>query len=282
MSTPHEFNDILWQLAESQDQKQIEAFLKQHPELKPELKARISMISGIKGAKHTVKAKNERFMPSARPLSSDPPRWAAALAATVLMAGAVFATVGTLKYVESKNAPPRTLGPGEIRKDLTSKNGNAPEPLKNEDPIPDTYIPESTDVPPLVATRANENRVTIVARQISLATALNDIGIQAGIQLNSAPGMPDPTITLDFRDVPAIDVLKALGAKLGFTPMEETDSSILLIPARDPNATSPSSLPGFVNPSEASENGGSGLLPVNPPGIDQNNATRAFNPNDQE
>lgn len=267
MSAAHEFNDILWQLAEHQDAKQIDAFIKKHPELKSELQSRIKMISGLKGVAATPKHRPERFMPSARPLSVGPSRWAAALAATVLMAGAVFATLGTLRFIESQNAEPPSIPSGQINEKLTSQNGGSAlspdvEPTAtNPLAIPPAQT-DPSDVQNLQAERAVDRRITLVARQTSLSAALNDIGIQAGIRLDSAPGMPDPMIAVDFRDLPALQVLEKLGAELGFTASVQTPDSILLIPARDPNAGSPGALPGFVQPSDQRDKPDSGLQPM--------------------
>ncbi|MBL8067819.1 MAG: hypothetical protein JNM28_05175 [Armatimonadetes bacterium] len=259
-----EYNDILWQLAEHQDAKQIDAFLKQHPELKGELQSRINMIAGLKGVTAAPKRKPERFMPSARPLSAGPPRWAAALAAAILVAGAVFATLGTLRFIESRNAPEPTYDPGQIKPGIEANNGN-PQSGGNSLPNPVNNPPTTTgpgDTPPIQAERPVDRRVTLVARQTSLSAALNDVGIQAGIRLESAPGMPDPTIAVDFRDLPALQVLEKLGAELGFTASVQSPDSILLIPARDPNAPGAGTLPGFVEPNSGPGDPDSGLQPI--------------------
>jgi len=269
MSIPPDQSEKLWQLTESQDAKAIEAFLKKHPELKSEFQARSKMISGIKGSKPENKtASKDRFMPSPKPLSSGPNRWAAALAVSVLVVGAVFATVGTLKYIENQTTPQQPLSVNQV-KDLSTSTDNARP--KQELPTIENNPPITSDpntVQPIQDVRAVDRPVTLVAKSISLSTALNDIGIQAGIRLNSAPGMPDPEITVDFRDIPAIQVLQSLGQQFGFTPMVETQNSILLIPARDPNSPNNNQLPGFAG--SATENPGddSGLLPVPSPESD--------------
>ncbi|MFM9874073.1 MAG: hypothetical protein ACKVQS_11495, partial [Fimbriimonadaceae bacterium] len=122
MNIPPDLSEKLWQLTESQDAKAIEAFLKKHPELKAEFQARSKMISGIKGSRpEQKKSSQERFMPSPKPLSAGPNRWAAALAASILVVGAVFATVGTLKYVENQKATRKPLDVNQI-KDKSANN----------------------------------------------------------------------------------------------------------------------------------------------------------------
>ncbi len=264
MSIPPDLSEKLWQLTESQDAKAIEAFLKKHPELKSEFNARSKMINGIKGSRpEQSKASKGRFMPSPKPLSSGPNRLGAAVAATILVAGAVFATVGTLKYIENTTAPQKPLNINQVH-NMTAGGDGTPQP-KQELPLIENNPPVANDpasVQPLEATRAVDRPVTIVAKSIKLSSALNDIGLQAGIRLNSAPGMPDPEITLDFRDVPAIQVLQSLGQQFGFTPMTESQNSVLLIPARDPNSPNNNQLPGFAGSATSPNSENTGLLPI--------------------
>lgn len=261
MITP-ELNTQLWILAESGDEKQIQAFITENPDLKAELLARRGMITGIKGSKPEKKSARERFMPSPDRNPTGPPKWAALLATTVLVGGAAFATIGTLRYLETRSPATTTLEPQNTKPLAAS---NAPQQA-NEPLVPDVATNQPTQLtpdqtPPIIEVRPIDQPVTIVASNIQLTDALNDIAIQAGIRLNSAPGMPDPSIQIDFRNVPALEVLKAIGQQLGFTPMVETSSTILLVPARDPNAPNTNSS-GLVNPAPLPSNTGSGLLPI--------------------
>lgn len=268
MNIPPDLSEKLWQLTESQDAKAIEAFLSKHPELKSEFQARSKMVSGIKGSRPEVKKSTpERFLPSPKPLSSGPNRWAAALAASVLVAGAVFATVGTLKYVENKTAEQKPLNVNQVSNMSANGNNNAPVKQTLPEPINNPPLnPDPNAVQPIQEQRAIDQTVTIVAKSIKLSSALNDIGIQAGIRLESAPGMPDPEITIDFRDVPAIQVLESLGQKFGFTASPQTQNSVLLIPARDPNSPDNRQLPGFTDNATDPKNSNSGLTPIPIPG----------------
>ncbi|ARU42433.1 hypothetical protein CCB80_15245 [Armatimonadetes bacterium Uphvl-Ar1] len=258
-----ELNAKIWQVAESGDDQLTKAFIAEHPECKAELLARQKMVTTIKGSKPTQKVARERFMPSPDRNSNSLPRWAAFAAASTLIAGAVLATVGTLRFLESQNQGNAVLTPNHT-KPLEANNGKT-LPKTTQEIIPTVptdpnsqLVPGQT--PPVQELRLIDTPVTIVASNIRLDDALNDIALQAGIRLNSAPGMPNPNIQVDFRDVPAIEVLRAIGQQLEFTPMIETSSSILLVPARDPNAPE-SGLPGLVNPAP-SPGESAGLLPI--------------------
>lgn len=254
----------MWQIAESMDDQAIEQFNERYPKYRAELMSRMTMVRGIKGSRPIQVHTKTRFLPSPQRLNSEPPRWVAFAAATFLLAAGVFATLGTLKFVESRNAPPQVVD-GTMG-GMTANNGN--NPTQSTPPKDDTTAvipPGEDDEIPIVPASPMDKKVTIVAKNISLENALNDIALQAGIRLESAPGMPSIIIELDYRDISAIEVLKALGISYGFTPMIQTPTSALLIPARDPNSPTPLEIPGRTGEAVPSENGGSGLAPL--PGV---------------
>lgn len=270
---PPEINDLMWQIAESQDDKAIEQFHERYPAYRAELMSRMTMVRGIKGSRPVEIKSKTRFLPTPQRLNSDPPRWVAFVAATFLLAAGVFATLGTLRFVESQNAPPTVVSGG--LDNISASNGTTgstnvqPE---NTDK-PDATVPDVGDEQPVKPASPMDKRVTIVAKNISLDNALNDIAVQAGIRLESAPGMPDIIIQLDFRDIPALEVLQALGRSFGFTPMIQTPNSALLIPARDPNSPSGGQLPGTAGEATANEGRGTGLLPI-PNGVNPSDNSR--------
>ncbi|QYK53374.1 MAG: hypothetical protein KF824_00450 [Fimbriimonadaceae bacterium] len=270
---PPEINDLMWQIAESQDDKAIEQFHERYPAYRAELMSRMTMVRGIKGSRPVEIKSKSRFLPTPQRLNSEPPRWVAFAAATFLLAAGVFATLGTLKFVESKNSPPPVVEGGLKNMSAQSQTSGSTGSQQNQSISPDETKPDIGEEAPVKPITAMEKRVTIVAKNISLDSALNDIAVQAGIRLESAPGMPDIIIQLDFRDIPAFEVLQALGRSFGFTPMIQTPNSALLIPARDPNSASGGQLPGSAGESPGNEHAGTGLLPV-PGGTDNNENSR--------
>lgn len=269
---PAEINDLMWQIAESMDDAAIEQFVERYPDYRAELMSRLTMVRGIKGSRPVQVSSKSRFLPSPQRLNTAPPRWAAFTAVVFLVAAGVFATLGTLRFIESQNEPAAIAGTGDL-KNITA--GPSQNTIQQQAPPINEGSDPANNQPPLQAISAMDKPVTIVAKNISLDSALNDIAMQAGIRLESAPGMPDIIIALDFREVPALEVLKALGSSFGFTPMIQTPTSALLIPARDPSSAT-GQLPGQATEATGSERPDSGLLPIpTTPGDEtQNRAAR--------
>jgi hypothetical protein len=270
---PPELNDRLWELAESQDAAAVAEFSASHPELAGELQSRIQLVSGLKHSRPPAPKRKERFMPSPKRLDGEPNRWVALAAASMLVASGVFATFGVLRFVESRGEPENptltsgqtTASNGSVRQGIPAP-GVISAPTETVNPVGQTNPTGQGSQEPMVqAPRPYQALVTIVAKQIALSDALNDIAIQAGVKLESAPGMEDPLIEVDFRGVPLIDVLRRLGAEFEFTPSIQTPTAILLIPARDPRDPGSPGTPGTANPAPVrGGTTGSGYEPILP------------------
>ncbi len=262
MKSPSHLNDAMWRLAEAQDQAAIQEFIAKHPECEAELLSRVGMVQGLKGSKPSHKA-SKRFLPSPKTLSPEPNRLLSVGLVAFLVAAGVFATLGTLRFIESKNGQTTVVTPDQLRP-IRAENGPGLTPHQ-PNPTINQPRPDENPVPPLQAVDPFERPVTIVAKNISLEAALNDIAVQAGITLESAPGMPEAMVEIDYRETPAMQVLEALGQTFGFTALRQGQSTALLIPARDPQGNPNPLPPGSVRQSPPTSSGG-GLTPL--PGLD--------------
>ncbi|MCA0360724.1 MAG: hypothetical protein LCH41_06695 [Armatimonadetes bacterium] len=266
MKPPPDVDELMWQLAESGPDEAFEEFFGRYPEHRAELMKRREMVVGLKVAK-PIKAKTprENFMPSPGGESS-PPRLQVLGVTVLLMAGVVMATLGTLRFLESRQpvpvAAPTTINPQAIQEVPSGDQGVAGLSQDNSTPPTTPGTAQPGDQTALIL--PFEKPVTVVSRRTTLMSALNDVAVQAGITLESAPGMRDVEIELDYRDVPAIKVIQDLGRVYGFTCLQQTTNTGLLVPATDPrsnvggipgNGTSPA-------PTGGTENGG--LSPVLP------------------
>jgi len=70
---------------------------------------------------------------------------------------------------------------------------------------------------------------------------------QGKFGITIGPGMADPTISVDYQGVNSIQILEDLGRQYAFTPFDQGDGSVVIIPARDPNVKVP--------PEKVDENG---------------------------
>jgi len=73
-------------------------------------------------------------------------------------------------------------------------------------------------------------------RDVPLLTVAKLVAAQGGLSLEIAPGMPNPSIHVDYQGVNAVYILKDLGRTYSFTPMLSDDNSVILIPAVDKNS----------------------------------------------
>jgi hypothetical protein len=53
------------------------------------------------------------------------------------------------------------------------------------------------------------------------------------LELEIAPGMPNPELVADFRDASGMEMLMELGPRFGFTAFNQGDNRVLIIPALD-------------------------------------------------
>ncbi len=262
-----EIDDLMWTVAESGDPAAVDEFCVRHPESADEARKRFTMVANLKGSrpKSARRSSPERFMPSARQVGPGVPRWGYVAATALVLAGIVVATVGTVRYLDTKAKlagqegsggtmqgfeQPTVIVPAGGQPTQQDRPGGQPTAETGGAPAPEVVLPF-------------DRLVTIVSKNASLSACLNDIALQAGIKLESAPGMPELNIELDYRETPAIAVLQDMGRVFGFSVMRQDASTALLIPAVDPTKrndqppTSGSS--GPVNPNPPA---GAGLQPV--------------------
>ncbi|MEZ5162584.1 MAG: hypothetical protein R2688_02320 [Fimbriimonadaceae bacterium] len=199
MKIPPEIDSLMWQLAESEDVAALDQFGQKYPDYKVEMTRRLKMVRGLKGAKPEKAAKTrDKFMPSPRVRAYGSPRWVMPVVAIGLLASVVFATVGTMRFMDSvnkkqvaeTNEPVQMPGDqlGQADPNLGPGNSTPSNPENNSVEPPEPQVPPTPF----------DTHVTVVASRIRLADALQDIAAQAGVSLEWAPGMPDIEIAVDY------------------------------------------------------------------------------------
>ena len=263
MKFPPEIDELMWQVAESDDTAAADEFVIRYPEYKEEFARRIRMVRSLKGSRPKQKVNHGRFMPSANVEVAQPSRLALAGAILSILAGSVLATVGAVRWFDSRQPAPI---PDSVTETVQNPfpAGNQPDGGAAITPPEGTQTPGSQagEEGAVAATDPFARPVTIVASQISLNAALDDIARQAGVQLESAPGMEDQEIMLDYRGVPAIEVMRDLGRNFGFTVFVQGERVALLVPARDPSAGGTSGQLGRSGPPIDPNDSRGGLSPL--------------------
>lgn len=265
MKVPPEIDELMWQIAESDNPQAFEEFEQRYPEFLPEMAKRVNMVRGLKGSRppHAPK-RRERFMPSRQVAPAPPiPAWTAVLVALALVSGVAFATFGVIRFVDSRQA---NQSPPSGRQPLPQNQTPNQDPALSQTPPyrpdPQALPPNPTQSHPVVTPESPfDVPVTVVASQISLRAALYDIATQAGVELELAPNFPEFEIAIDYRSVPAQEVLKDMGRNFSFSFFEQGFRRALLIPAVDHRYTdSPGSSPGISQPAEPKPRDGDGSV----------------------
>lgn len=226
-------DELMWLIAEQREVAAVDAFNLRYPEHRSEMMKRLEMVRELRGARPAggLPSFQQRQV---RQLG--PPRWAVALGAC-----GVLATVA--------------LGSYFVTRSLASHQTEKPSlvaPIDTSPPQPTSIVRETNELPskaPIVghpgpgdeqAIRqspppAYGRPVTLRLERVRLSEALRLIAQGSGVRIEVAPGTPDPEIACDYRDVPALLLLRDMGRTLGFTPLDQGDGSVLIIPAVDPS-----------------------------------------------
>jgi len=107
---------------------------------------------------------------------------------------------------------------------------------------PATTPGPSTVQPPTTGTVHDlEPRKTLKLSNTSLVAELKMIGEMAGYRVEVAPGFPDQQVSIDYDGFTTSDMLKDMGQRFGFTPFDQGDGTIIIVPAVDAGSMNPDS-----------------------------------------
>jgi hypothetical protein len=246
-----ELDDLMWAIAEDGKPQAVAEFEARYPQFGPELARRINMVKGLKGEKRRSEAgavpSIPRFVPREPRPASPPPR-AVAITAGLVLAALAAASFTITSFVA---APPKvvtepTPAPREPVAVRRGPDTVIPDPVV-ETPKPELPKPQVADPePPPTPRYLLPQSVSI--KRAPLQTALQMVAMQGGLQLEMAPGMPNPEVAVDYEGKNTIEILEDLGRQYAFTAFDQGNGSVLIIPARDEDQSpTPSSSEGPVN-----------------------------------
>lgn len=230
---PPEIDRLLWAVAEDPSYEAADEFVQRYPQYAGELARRRTLVSGLKKGRPESK-RAERSVPQFRPRTqtAPAPRWALALVATMILGSIAIASYTLTSMANGQKPKPKPeSGPtvANVTPQPVPKQYETPAPTPKEDPEPK---PESKpeegingELPPSVG------MVNLSVRGADLESSLVLLGEEAKVSVIVAPGMPKTSIDADYRNVPLNQVLIDLGHKYGFTPFDQGDGSIIIVPA---------------------------------------------------
>jgi hypothetical protein len=267
---PPDTDELLWDVAREPESPAAEQFRARYPELNDELARRAAMLGGLKAARRGPgdDIPEPRVLSQRQPMISMP-RWTIGVAAAlfVFSIGLAFMAV-----VQNRTMPAETpalageanAGPPRISSHADQSNST------QELAIPQERLDQgntgSVGRPGPVAPPPFEKLVSMSESSISLTNALNTLAAQAGIQITFAPGIEDRAVTVQFRDLPALTALKTLGQQNGLRVLEQSRTSVLVVPENggtQPTLQEPTS--GMQPSSQAPNRSMPTLPPVNTP-----------------
>ena len=229
---PPEIDSLMWTLAEEGNERAIDEFGARHVEHRAELVRRITMVKGLRGekkrAEEPVKA-IPRFTPK-EPKSNIP---------MVVVGGLVLAAVGALAFVTTTLVTPAPHIPVTPPVYVSAGSSGGVVEVKPTQPIPLSTSPtpaprpSQSDIPEPAAKPG-----TLRADHAPLFTVLEMISETCGVRIDPAPGMPNPDVVINYKDMTAMEMLRDLGHQYSFTPLDQHDGSILVVPAVDQGTTS--------------------------------------------
>lgn len=224
---PPDVERLMWMVAEQGDQTAVDDFESRFPDLKPELRKRIAMVGGLRGARlaSEINAPTPAFRLRVPEPTQGPNRF--------LWAGAslIAASLAAASYLVAKPILARRAEPAPS---TVARTATDPGEIKLTPPRHETVI----DVAPPQAEpmHGTDLRPAVKIERAPLSVALQAIAAKCKIKLEIGPGLTDPQVRVDYADMTGMEILQDLGHKFSFTAFDQGDGSILIIPAVDPNA----------------------------------------------
>lgn len=234
---PADLDQLMWTIAESADVVAADDFERRFPEWKSELESRMAMVRGLRHARPPVVDKSPvipKFVPRS-PAAPAPRRvgWVVALSATAVVAFGSFLWV-------SLNPPPVAPAP----QGNPPIHSGAPMSVSPDVAVPDdpqaaqSTAPSGQQTPPPPTERVVmpwEHRHDLSIVDANLVDVLNLIGDITKLKIEIAPGMPNPVVSVSYTQRTGMEMLVELGREYGFTPLEQSKGSVLIVPAVDPS-----------------------------------------------
>jgi hypothetical protein len=227
-----ELDSLMWTLVEKGNDRAIDEFLARYPELKPEVVRRTNMVSGLKKMKAPADAAVEP--PPFRQVDSvryAPPRRTLYVVGALALAALGVASFTVTYIVLPKPEPIRpaikqTIPPPKL--DKFDKDA----PLPYTDPA--TTAPGPDDEAPIVGEAPPWSKpIGVKLSNAPMHSVFKLIEAQSGLKIEIAPGTPNPNVEVAYGNMTALEILRDMGHEHGFTPLEQENGLVIIVPAVD-------------------------------------------------
>lgn len=230
---PIALDSLMWAIAESQDRSGLAEFLAKYPEHKAEMGKRFAMVASLKGS--SPLREHAPSLPPFRRREVGPTALQRRMVAAVAIAG-VFALGYASFEVARVLAKPAEVAPVEP---VPTQSVPTPSPNVVYAP-PQTVKPTNgrDATPPAPAPRSDIHSIDLA--DVRLLDAVRLIADATGYDIEIAPGFRNVRLLkLTYNGVTGVAMLRDLGSRVGFSVFEQERNKLLLVPARDPQATDP-------------------------------------------
>ena len=232
---PPEIEEALWTVAESNDPRAVEEFGARYPAFRQELVQRIQMVRRLRASRPSSEAPAMRFRPAPMRASR---RWPAFALGGLLFASLAWGAVSITSGGRATTHRPQTEEAVTALQDTAPERGRtsglslAPGD-KTQQAVPDAPQTKVQEVPEAPAADPFERPVSVDFERTRLTAVLREIGRQAKLRLEIAPGLEDIEVQARYAHMSAKEALRDLGDNFGFTVVVQEGEHALVIPALD-------------------------------------------------
>jgi hypothetical protein len=238
---PKEIDDLMWAIAEGTDQSAIEAFGDRYPNLREELLKRIRTVKALKSGNRLPKTTP---VPTFKNTQVQPTNW------RLVWGTFAFALIAMFSFaiykINSPSPQVPVVSPINVEPAKIPDANIVVQPDTNTGPLPITppgynnrQEPNLPNLPPPTVDESNNSSAIIGGvknlklESAPLQSAIYLIAEAGHFSVTIGPGMPNPTVKVDFEGMEPLDMLKELGQQYAFTAIVDGQRSILIIPKKD-------------------------------------------------
>lgn len=228
---PREIDELMWKIAEGNDPSAIEEFGNRYPNLREEMLKRMRTIKALKAGNRVPRTTT---VPTFQNTEVRPAnwRWIGASFAVAILAVSAFGVWRAMPHspppvVAPVNTQLAQLPDDGVKFDPTPKQPYAIPNNNSPQTSPGTQVPNGSTLPKASPLKS------MTLESAPLHSAIQLIAAEGNLQVTIAPGMPNPTVKVDFRDMAPMDMLKELGQTYAFTTVLDGEHAIMIIPKKD-------------------------------------------------
>ena len=241
---PADIDTLMWTVAEEGNVRARDEFDARYPEHRLELVRRIEMVKGLKQGRpdHVEAAAVPRFRPAPKPtVNKRMVVWTSGL----VLASVALASYTVVSLLSTPSATPKHVS-HPVVPEVKFVTPSATEPtMANSLPHANEPPPESP-APKPVETPAYLKPQDVTIERAPLQTVLKLLAAQGGLKIDFDPGMPNPDVAIHYQGKTVIEMLEDLGRQYAFTPFDQGNGSVIVVPVREGDPTARPTIPAHT------------------------------------